>query len=298
MGTALIVLLGIASILWLIFLMIRKIIRMFIGLFQRKEKQEQPTVPLTITRPSVDDVVTSASVPAHSNVENVAISVHIPPRPIVTSSYNSAPKRDTLLWQVAEDCILNKMPNEPYALKQHIINMYGCGYYDAQEILEDLKIFGVIAVDEKHGLYVTSYSDVKDLQIDKAKGTAFLRQRRALIKEDMEAKLNALRENLERKEIAEKIKEKHRRRQLEKIVRQELIDSGELFGDQPKREKIPREIVDAVYTRDGGRCVYCGSTENLQLDHMIPFSKGGATTLENLQLLCQKCNIEKSNKIG
>lgn len=105
-------------------------------------------------------------------------------------------------------------------------------------------------------------------------------------------------EEREKEEIAKKLKEKHRRRELEKIVRQELIDSGELFGDEPKRPPIPREVVDAVYKRDGGRCVYCGSVENLQLDHIIPFSKGGATTLENLQLLCQKCNLEKSNHIG
>lgn len=102
----------------------------------------------------------------------------------------------------------------------------------------------------------------------------------------------------EKAEIAEKLKEKQRRRELEKQVRLELIDSGELFGDEPKRPPIPREVVDAVYRRDGARCVYCGSTENLQLDHIIPFSKGGATSLENLQLLCQKCNLEKSNKIG
>lgn len=105
-------------------------------------------------------------------------------------------------------------------------------------------------------------------------------------------------EEREKASIAERIKEKYRRQQLEKIVRQELIDSGELFGEQPKRPPIPREIVDAVYKRDGGRCVFCGSTQNLQLDHIIPFSKGGATTLDNMQLLCQKCNIEKSNKIG
>lgn len=102
----------------------------------------------------------------------------------------------------------------------------------------------------------------------------------------------------EKAEIARKVKERQRKRELEKIVTQELIDSGELFGEQPKRPPIPREVVDAVYRRDGGRCVYCGSTENLQLDHIIPFSKGGATTLENLQLLCQKCNLEKSNHIG
>ena len=104
--------------------------------------------------------------------------------------------------------------------------------------------------------------------------------------------------NAEKAEIAKRIKEKHRKRELEKIVRQELIDSGELFGEQPKRPPIPREVVDAVYRRDGGKCVFCGSTDNLQLDHIIPFSKGGATSLENLQLLCQKCNLEKSDKIG
>lgn len=102
----------------------------------------------------------------------------------------------------------------------------------------------------------------------------------------------------EREAIATRIKEKQRRRQLEKEVRQQLIDSGELFGDKTKRPPIPKEVADAVWRRDGGRCVYCGSTENLQYDHIIPFSKGGATSLENLQLLCQKCNLEKSNHIG
>ena len=117
---------------------------------------------------------------------------------------------------------------------------------------------------------------------------------------EREGKFEAERKKEEalKKEIAEKLKEKQRRQELEKIVRQELIDSGELFGDQPKRPPIPREVADAVFKRDGGRCVYCGATENLQFDHIIPFSKGGATTIENLQLLCQKCNLEKSNKIG
>lgn len=102
----------------------------------------------------------------------------------------------------------------------------------------------------------------------------------------------------EKAEIAAKLKEQQRRRELEKQVRQDLIDSGELFGDQTKRPRIPREVVDAVYKRDGGRCQECGATEDLQLDHIIPFSKGGATTVENLQLLCGKCNRAKSNKIG
>lgn len=116
--------------------------------------------------------------------------------------------------------------------------------------------------------------------------------------EEQNKQYKAYQDAEERRRIAERIKEKQRRRQLEKEVRQELIDSGELFGDKTKRPPIPREVADAVWRRDGGRCVFCGSTENLQFDHVIPFSKGGATTLENLQLLCQKCNLDKSNHIG
>ena len=116
---------------------------------------------------------------------------------------------------------------------------------------------------------------------------------KAKLKAEHEARLAQ-----EKAEIASKLKEKQRRRDLEKQVRQELIDGGELFGDQTKRPPIPREVVDAVYRRDGGRCQECGATEDLQLDHIIPFSKGGATSVENLQLLCGKCNREKSNKIG
>lgn len=50
-----------------------------------------------------------------------------------------------------------------------------------------------------------------------------------------------------------------------------------------------------VFTRDGGICQCCGSSLNLEYDHIIPFSCGGANTPSNIQLLCQKCNRSKSN---
>ena len=112
------------------------------------------------------------------------------------------------------------------------------------------------------------------------------------------AQAKEMRDKIKIEEIKARIKEKNRNRELEKIAMQELMNEGVLFPEASKRPPIPKDVADAVWNRDGGKCVYCGSTENLQFDHIIPFSKGGATTIENLQLLCQKCNLEKSNKIG
>lgn len=64
------------------------------------------------------------------------------------------------------------------------------------------------------------------------------------------------------------------------------------------RSSIPQNVQNRVWRRDGGVCVKCSSNINLEFDHIIPVSKGGANTYRNLQLLCEKCNRSKSNKIG
>lgn len=66
---------------------------------------------------------------------------------------------------------------------------------------------------------------------------------------------------------------------------------------QSSSRAIPHEIRTAVWQRDGGRCVECGDQEYLEYDHIIPFSKGGATSLDNLQLLCRRCNLAKGDRI-
>jgi hypothetical protein len=50
-----------------------------------------------------------------------------------------------------------------------------------------------------------------------------------------------------------------------------------------------------VFARDGGICQCCGSYENLEYDHISPYSCGGNSNASNIQLLCRKCNRSKSN---
>ena len=61
---------------------------------------------------------------------------------------------------------------------------------------------------------------------------------------------------------------------------------------------IPPKVKLAVWKRDKGKCVICGSTDNLHFDHIIPFSKGGSSLVEeNIQLLCARHNIAKRDRI-
>lgn len=62
------------------------------------------------------------------------------------------------------------------------------------------------------------------------------------------------------------------------------------FSDSQKR---------TVYEQQGGICTCCGKKykyEEMEGDHIKPWSKGGKTEIENLQMLCRDCNRRKSNK--
>ena len=60
---------------------------------------------------------------------------------------------------------------------------------------------------------------------------------------------------------------------------------------------IPQDVKTAVWQRDGGKCVQCGATDYLEYDHIIPRAKGGANTVDNVQLLCRRCNLKKGAAI-
>lgn len=60
---------------------------------------------------------------------------------------------------------------------------------------------------------------------------------------------------------------------------------------------ISPDIKAEVWHRDGGRCVECGAAHYLEFDHIIPLSRGGATSAANLQILCRGCNRDKGENI-
>ena len=92
------------------------------------------------------------------------------------------------------------------------------------------------------------------------------------------------------------------KQQVKKAMESEgeaVLDVTVKLSNAKKRSRtITQEVKDRVWNRDGGKCVQCGSNENLEFDHIIPFSKGGANTYRNIQLLCEPCNRSKSAKIG
>ena len=87
-------------------------------------------------------------------------------------------------------------------------------------------------------------------------------------------------------EQSKELKEQRRTRQYQIMV---------------ERAKMTDSLRSDILKRDNYRCQICGSTAQdgvkLHIDHIVPVSKGGQTILSNLQTLCDRCNLGKSNKL-
>jgi len=196
------------------------------------------------------------------------------------------------------------------------------GYNRASRLIDDLEMTGIIGSFDGENARKVNIPNIHQLklffQLGKIQNKRlnhfkenilpfheeFIASKVIEIKKDKEiAAENELKEFIKRKILSEENEklEKERIRLLKNQVRKELIDEGIILSldeSDLKRQPIPQDILDKVWNRDGGKCVKCGSQEKIEFDHIIPFSKGGSNTYRNLQILCEKCNRQKSNSIG
>ena len=82
--------------------------------------------------------------------------------------------------------------------------------------------------------------------------------------------------------------------------KRETKSKSQATGNTTSR-KISDKLRYQVLKRDHFKCCACGASPakdpsvELHVDHIVPWSKGGETTLDNLQTLCSKCNLGKSD---
>jgi hypothetical protein len=70
------------------------------------------------------------------------------------------------------------------------------------------------------------------------------------------------------------------------------------LADTPHTENTPRQFSwvrkVTAFDRDGWKCVVCGATENLEMDHAVALMNGGGNDIDNLYALCRTCHVVKT----
>ena len=96
---------------------------------------------------------------------------------------------------------------------------------------------------------------------------------------------------------------KKQRRDERKRVRKSQRKPNKPVIRNDRSRRIPAAVRDAVFTRDNGRCTFkgptgerCDSTHSLQIDHIVPFARGGTNAASNLRLLCGKHNLLEAER--
>ncbi len=79
-----------------------------------------------------------------------------------------------------------------------------------------------------------------------------------------------------------------------RVVRVPAVVRLTHFVRVPYRAQVPLTR-KAVFARDGGRCVYCGLVAT-SIDHVVPRSRGGTHTWDNVVAACRRCNHTKADR--
>jgi hypothetical protein len=89
-------------------------------------------------------------------------------------------------------------------------------------------------------------------------------------------------------------------RDLDALISRGLVSEGKHPAKSGANNWASRYVSDETRTevleRDGNKCCICGSSEDLEIDHILPISKGGDGSIGNLQTLCRSHNRRKHNQ--
>lgn len=92
---------------------------------------------------------------------------------------------------------------------------------------------------------------------------------------------------------------REREREKKRDKRRQKYQDRRMANDA-EHAKVTRALRYDVLRRDGFKCVRCGRGREdgvkLHVDHIVPVSRGGKSTMDNLQTLCEDCNCGKGNK--
>lgn len=77
-----------------------------------------------------------------------------------------------------------------------------------------------------------------------------------------------------------------------------VVEAAASVEEARKERAVPwASLRDMAFARDGYRCTYCGSEAGpFEIDHIIPRSKGGENTLDNVCVACRFCNRSKRDR--
>jgi len=145
--------------------------------------------------------------------------------------------------------------------------------------------------DKRHARRINkAVSHDKTSEGDPEKG--YLRRSRQAANHD-----NTVKRDPERRHAQKTERTRRRDKARKSNPRKENRDS------HPDSRHIPPAVRDRVYARDKGRCSFigadgtrCGSTWDLEMDHVIPFARGGDNSPGNLRLLCRKHNSYQAER--
>jgi 5-methylcytosine-specific restriction endonuclease McrA len=97
----------------------------------------------------------------------------------------------------------------------------------------------------------------------------------------------------DRPELEREWKRRYREKNAEVVKEREREKTYARRARQPNSPELARLMADLVKQA----CVYCGSVENITIDHIVPLSRGGKHEASNLAPACFSCNSSKCNRL-